>query len=322
MPLASFIIPVYNCEQYIVQCLDSILAQSVSDFEVIIIDDGSTDNSGKICDDYVRSDSRFTIIHKQNAGLSAARNDGIRMAEGEWLTFVDSDDWLEPCFLEVLLANQDVDYVVGSMNHCRIDTSVVPEKFNDIKFSSIDSSIFADNNLLTAFFTAWSKFFNTRIVKENKLLFIPGVSPGEDTIFVMHYLSCIQSICLSSVLCYNWRVANGLTNKKRSFSCVQYTINQTIDAINAVEGKHNVDLTRIKYNSLNYLVDKIDILNLSNRQLYQGIKDILTETWMADMINDNTYLPKGRRRHVFDVLLRFKALLLSTFVCRLIRRFY
>lgn len=102
MPQISIIVPVYKVERYLHKCLDSILAQTFTDWECILIDDGSPDNSGAICDEYAQQDSRFRVIHQENAGVSAARNAGLDVAQGEWITFVDSDDWVERDFLECL----------------------------------------------------------------------------------------------------------------------------------------------------------------------------------------------------------------------------
>ena len=92
----SVIIPVYNVERYLHECLDSVLSQSCSELQIILIDDGSTDDSGMICDEYAAKDSRIAVIHQKNSGAAAAKNAGLRMATGEYLSFVDSDDYLEP----------------------------------------------------------------------------------------------------------------------------------------------------------------------------------------------------------------------------------
>ena len=94
--LISVIVPVYNVENYLARCVDSILAQTYQNLQILLVDDGSTDSSGRICDDYAAGDSRITVIHKKNGGLSSARNAGIEAAQGEYLAFVDSDDWIEP----------------------------------------------------------------------------------------------------------------------------------------------------------------------------------------------------------------------------------
>lgn len=101
--LLSVIVPVYNVESYLVRCVDSILAQTYENLEVILVDDGSKDGSGAICDDFAAKDARVKVIHKANGGLSSARNVGLDAAAGEYITFVDSDDWIEPDMYEQML---------------------------------------------------------------------------------------------------------------------------------------------------------------------------------------------------------------------------
>ena len=95
MPKISVIVPVYNVEKYLRKCIESILNQTFREFELILVDDGSTDSSGKICDEYALKDSRIKVIHKENGGASSARNAGLDVAKGEYIGFVDSDDWIE-----------------------------------------------------------------------------------------------------------------------------------------------------------------------------------------------------------------------------------
>lgn len=104
LPLISVIVPVYDVEQYLKQCLESIINQTWCNLDIILIDDGSTDNSGVICDSYAESDARIRVVHKKNEGLSAARNAGLDIARGEFIGFVDSDDWIEPNMFEDLYA--------------------------------------------------------------------------------------------------------------------------------------------------------------------------------------------------------------------------
>jgi len=99
----SVIVPIYNVEKYLARCLDSIMAQTFTDFECILVDDGSPDNCPKICDEYIKKDKRFKVIHKENGGLSSARNAGIDVATGDYISFIDSDDWIACDFIEALL---------------------------------------------------------------------------------------------------------------------------------------------------------------------------------------------------------------------------
>ena len=129
MPAISIIVPVYNTEKYLRRCIDSILAQTFTDFELILIDDGSPDNCGKICDEYARRDNRIHVIHQENGGLSAARNAGIDWAfansDSEWLTFIDSDDWVHVDFLISL-------YHLAKFSHSHISRCYLSTASNDI----------------------------------------------------------------------------------------------------------------------------------------------------------------------------------------------
>ena len=104
-PLISVIVPIYTTEKYLRKCFDSIINQTYKNLQIILVDDGSTDNSGKICDEYATKDSRIQVIHKQNAGVTAARNEGLDIADGEYIGFVDSDDWIEPNMYEEMFEN-------------------------------------------------------------------------------------------------------------------------------------------------------------------------------------------------------------------------
>ena len=115
MPIIRIIIPVYKAEGHLHRCVDSILAQSFTDFELLLVDDGSPDGSGKICDEYAAKDSRVKVLHKQNGGVSSARQTGIENAAGEYTIHADPDDWIEPTMLEELYnkaTEEDADMVM------------------------------------------------------------------------------------------------------------------------------------------------------------------------------------------------------------------
>ena len=103
MSTVSIIVPIYKVEDYIRECIDSILAQTYQYFELILVDDGSPDNCGRICDDYAKGDNRIKVVHKVNGGISSARNAGLEVAKGEWIMHVDGDDWIEPDMIESLI---------------------------------------------------------------------------------------------------------------------------------------------------------------------------------------------------------------------------
>lgn len=127
--LVSIIVPVYKAEKYIHQCIDSLLAQTYRNIEVILVDDGSPDHCGKICDEYAAKDSRVKVIHQQNGGVSAARNVGLANATGEWITFVDADDSVTCAYIEQLYAN-DSDWVISGYRESNYKCILSEERYD------------------------------------------------------------------------------------------------------------------------------------------------------------------------------------------------
>lgn len=197
MPLISVIVPIYNAEKFLHYCIDSILNQSFVDFEILLVNDGSTDNSGKICDKYAEKDTRVKVIHKQNGGVSSARNAGIEAAQGEYICFVDSDDYLESNYLKELIETKkkypDFDNV-----WCGFQTvedyynnnkkAYDVERDNDYSFSDLNSIM----DLFEKWFVQmpWNKLYKTKTIVENSIVFPPELSLGEDYIFNLRYLDC------------------------------------------------------------------------------------------------------------------------------------
>ena len=167
MPLISVIVPVYNVEKYIHRCVDSILNQTFSDFELILIDDGSPDQCGQICDDYAKKDSRVTVIHHgENRGLSAARNSGINRAmrnrSSEWLTFIDSDDWVSPVYLEALLkAAKGHDVSVVSMQRVKGDHCPVHKDLSSTMKNTEEFFIKQYSNAVVV----WGKLYRKKLFR-------------------------------------------------------------------------------------------------------------------------------------------------------------
>ncbi len=136
--MISIIIPVYNVEKYLRVCLDSVINQSYSDYEVILVDDGSTDSSPSICDEYCSKDSRFQVIHQENMGLASARNTGIRAAKGQYIYFIDSDDCIHPDLLKIMVSAAES----YDANLVQVDLSSVPEdftKYNEYQIPELEN---------------------------------------------------------------------------------------------------------------------------------------------------------------------------------------
>ena len=175
-PLISIIIPVYNAEKYLRQCLDSVLAQTYTNWECLLVDDGSKDSSGTICDEYASKDSRFKVFHKENGGVSSARNVGIDNMTGEFVSFIDADDLLYPSSLaELIVGIKDgVGSSVGGFIHFDDNNKKTFElKFPESKYISVEDAIFDFYRTEQKDWQRylWNRLFRSKVIKENKLKF-------------------------------------------------------------------------------------------------------------------------------------------------------
>lgn len=215
MPDISIIIPVFNTSEYLPKCLDSILAQTFTNWELLIVDDGSSDSSYEIMQEYAKEDGRVRIFHQGNAGVSSARNYGIQKAMGKWVTFVDSDDWLEREFLEMLWTNvEDVDFVLCGMNLINRNGSMRPAKFRTKIAPSTESDIYTLKEVYNSlnmyvFCGPCCKLFRKEIMDAHSVLFPKDLSFGEDSLFVARYLHHIRKIRLVDYSLYNVRSRPG-----------------------------------------------------------------------------------------------------------------
>ena len=186
-PTISVIVPVYNTEKYLPRCIESVLAQTFVDWEMLLIDDGSTDASGSICDEYAAKDERIRVFHKENGGVSSARNLGLDNAQGEWITFVDSDDWIEENFLKSFDGNLDADLVLGNM----IEKGPLGNLLRNIPsgYHHPLKKALEGNLTKLAFESSCGKMFRGSLIK--KLRFDESMVTGEDHYFMLKvYVHC------------------------------------------------------------------------------------------------------------------------------------
>lgn len=170
MPMVSVVVPVYKVEEYLSRCVESILNQTFKDFELILVDDGSPDSCGKICDEYASMDSRIIVIHKKNGGLSDARNAGIDWtfdnSDSEWITFIDSDDWIHPQYLEILYnAVRQTNTLISVGSYMRTPDMVDFWKNNMSNINLFDTSDFFMNHTINAV-VAWGKLYNKSLFRD------------------------------------------------------------------------------------------------------------------------------------------------------------
>ena len=171
--LVSIIIPIYKVEPYLRRCLDSIVNQTYTNLEIILVDDGSPDGCPKICDEYATKDNRIVVIHQENGGLSAARNAGLDICKGNYISFVDSDDWINDCYIQDLLSFAEsckADIAVASCKYISDDPQYSNKNFSinpgEISYNDILLEIFSKQN--PSFVAAWSKMFRRDLICQFK----------------------------------------------------------------------------------------------------------------------------------------------------------
>lgn len=187
-PIVSIIVPVYKAEPYIRKCIDSILSQTYVNWELILVDDGSPDNCGVICDQFSKCDDRIYSFHKTNGGVGSARNYGIERSNGEWIVFVDSDDFVADNYLECLL-NYDLKKESFVILNFEKEKTVGSGCLKGDKM--VKKLLFSSLSQLSA---PYCKLFNKTILERNHVRFEEDIYMGEDAVFVLHYMNYVDEI--------------------------------------------------------------------------------------------------------------------------------
>lgn len=257
----SIIIPVFNVEGLLRVCIESVLRQSFTDFELILINDGSTDKSGTICQEYASRDSRIIYLNKSNGGVSSARNMGLENVSGKWVCFIDSDDFVSKDFLLHLYnhiePNVDKQFIIGGAQYVdrfghNLDRVI---KYPEIVLKNKDcAQSFTVYDLL--YIGPWSKLYNRKIVENNKIRFPPDVSYAEDLLFMTEYLYYVNHVIYSSSINYNFRVwsSTSLSNRifsfKKEYACFVYFKNIKYKLIEHFDFKEEVKVRLIRHQTV------------------------------------------------------------------------
>lgn len=219
--MISIITPVYNTEKYLSRCLDSILAQTYQDWELLLIDDGSTDGSGKICDEYATRDTRIRVFHKANGGVASVRQLGIEEARGEFSIHVDSDDWVEPQMLEEMLAEleqTDADIIVADF-YKEYTGSVVLHQQRSKECTPI--SLLEDIVYGRQMGALWNKLIRHTLYNKYNLSFAKGVNLGEDALMLVQLLQHPVKVKYLERAYYHY-MDNGTSTLCRGFNRRKY----------------------------------------------------------------------------------------------------
>lgn len=286
----SIIVPVYNLENYIQKCLESIQAQVYRDYEVIIINDGSTDRSREMIERFIAENSlsNFLLINQKNSGIAAARNVGLDSASGEWITFIDGDDWVEPEYLYAMYRALEK----NPSDMCFAGYRAVDEahNFSEIWSDFLDDACFLPNDLgkLYSFGYVWAHMYSAEIIRKHQLRFDENIY-CEDSAFNLDYNSCIKSFCMTEQVVYNYRInrSGALTQilvhpnrKKRLYDhmqsfCDSFTEEELIRGV-----RENRRMARVMWNEL-YASITNNILDGEYKRAKIRRKDVLAKTILS-----------------------------------------
>lgn len=291
MPKVSVIIPAYKAERFLHRCVDSLINQTFTDFEIILVDDGSPDGSGKICDEYANKYSFIQAFHTENGGVSSARNFGITQAEGEWICFVDSDDWVEGDYLSNFFLYQNSDETLIFQNILFDYGNSITKPFfqyNDIIFDIHAADLISKYKILHNGCPV-SKLFRSSIIKDNHIKFDTTISIHEDHCFVFDYLKHIKKIRLIEKITYHYIIHDGssLTSTMHSSEEWLYASESLFSKIDILT--KNWNLTTEYHKSL--------LSDFSAKQLYSAA---------LNCTSNNYYQIFSRLRHNTTLLMKYK----------------
>lgn len=309
MPKISIIIPVYNVERYLKECVDSVLESTFTDYELLLVDDGSTDSSGAICDDYAEKDNRVKVFHKANGGVSSARNVGLDHARAAWITFVDSDDMVAPTFLENLYnpitEYPDIDFVQGGF------TNLKNGKIADVE-QQYQSYYGHDMNILCPIYRGrpYSHLIKRELLGE--IRFDEHVRSAEDLLFTTDYLVRIKKFALSEEVGYYYRNDNENsimhTPQQNSYSeCLQF-FNHQYSGVRDLVSTHGIErrsaLIRYQQTADSLLIAVLNLFREKECSYYNVIRHLqndisIDQLWCLSYVS-------GRKNRVVFTLLRWR----------------
>lgn len=320
-PLVSIIIPVYNVEKYINKCIDSVKTQSYKNVEIILVDDGSIDNSGIICDEYSSKDKRIIVLHKQNEGVAKARIDGFNQSKGEYIAFIDADDYVDKEYISHLyncIRHYNVDLAGCQYYFCQKDRNFVFERKIKGFYVQNDLKALLQNSGLCDIYTQKAEiapFLWTKLIKRDFVLkTLPkgiGLSIGEDHAIVLSMFQIIQAIFISPEAHYYYVQHEGQATRQQGYKmfCAE---TKFWDKILEIDKEHIYE-KQLRYRSFRYILRYINDIIKSKKgythykKEIRKILDLEKTRFFLSFIEKNNW---ALRHRLLLYLLKNKQLLL------------
>ena len=330
MKKVTIIIPIYNLEKYIKKCIDSVIKQTLKEIEIILVDDGSTDASPSICDDYAKNDDRIKVVHQKNMGLSGARNTGIHESTGKWFMIVDGDDWLEPDAVEVLYKNaedNDSDIFISSFydnypqkqikdsffNEDRLQFHT-PEEKTYLQENCISRNKYSNKKCVTNVGVTWARLYKRQFIIDKNLEFIVGLKRTQDAIFNLYAFEYANKVDYIDIPTHHYRIWENSASRKYSKD-FHITANELSQHILEFMKKTNKEIVmkQAYYSKVFKLlieIIKIEIIPIANNLSFKEKKKFLKQLSESDIyseaIKNVDKKTLNRNQNLVHTLLKYK----------------
>lgn len=327
----TIIIPVYNGEKYLHRCLESVINQTYRELEIIIVDDGSTDSSLEICEEYQRKDQRIQIIKQDNAGVSSARNRALESVKTEWILFMDADDELTEDTVEiyqkVIMDEPDIDFIAGGIEKISFRRTVsysfhIMPLYED-KGKNLAVNVL--NNLPNG--TVWGKLFRSNIIRENKLRFDEDLTHGEDCLFVYQYL--MHSLCPHTMdkIIYRYYVHDSSVTKRfneelpKAYISALTRLGEMINRDNLIECQayYRCCLLHLLLITVNYSFHKNNTKGFIKE--IKEYKDLIEMPMFRDALSEEVMENIGMSKRIVLCMIK-KRFYLAVFMCARLRQIF
>lgn len=343
--MISIIVPIYNVEQYILRCLKSISEQTYRNIEVILVNDGSTDNSGLIAETYARNDKRFIYISKENGGLSSARNEGIKHAKGEYIYFLDSDDWIKKDYLELMIKefDEEIDIVIGkyTLDDTILGLSYIPfeleninrifegeEKEKEIIERHLNAYPQSGYILKDTLMPVWKNLYRHHLIYDNNIFFVSERSVGaEDYVFNFEAYYYAKKIKVSTTAGCVHVIVNASLSRRHYSDFIDKGYNRCEVVKNSIESKifYNKEavLYALECEKLRVVLGSIYNIALStSKNKINIVQQILSDSRAIDIMN-NLKRPNIEKKYKLILfLIRFGGIRVTCLILNVVRSNY
>lgn len=323
MELVSIIVPVYNVEKYLRQCIKSLINQTYSKIEIILVDDGSTDSSGSICDEYSKNNLNISVIHKKNEGLGFARNSGLEKAQGEYVTFIDSDDVADLDLVELLMEGikkSKADTCIGGFKRVSEDG-----KLNYIE--QYEEEIFENQEVYDVLFakmlgsapdkhdairmSVWNVMYSMKIIKKYNIKFSSEREfISEDIIWDSEYFKYSKRVKVINSTAYSYRITPGSLTQKYKPNMLDKICTLYLEMKRRVDEEKNIRLQRQFLVNLRMCIkqEKKSISKKQKKEIKKAIRSIVEYKVVKDVVDEYYKLIKQKKQKIFIALIKYRCI--------------